>query len=374
MAQTNLDTALKAFDRQFDTSYEDIANQTRGAFLHAFPLKSLKNLTLDEYVIGKGMPSFCAYVEARTKPWANILGATSFKFGVYFGRTKSDPTKKYRFVQKFGANTNQAFAAVKRALLDLVDAGRSLRFDDVDANLLSQMFKAKILSLYFPDKFMNVCSRDHIEALALELGIPENVFVSEQQHLLLEAKLRNPITKNWSNPKEMTFLYNTFIRTPSQRMHLKKSRQRKHSKIDVEEMLENWKKIGEKSEKYAMQWETERLLGLGYLHPRIEDRRETPACGYDFLSNTTPDQTRFIEVKSAGRNRVDGGFRFFLSQTQYKVSQLQDTFGSYYFYLVFYDDYGSPYELEAWKASDLYDISDLGPNGYVVTFDREKTE
>ena len=53
-----------------------------------------------------------------TKAWANIQGATSFKFGIYFGRTKSDPKRKYRFTEKFGSTEAQAFAAVKSALLD----------------------------------------------------------------------------------------------------------------------------------------------------------------------------------------------------------------------------------------------------------------
>jgi hypothetical protein len=172
----------------------------------------------------------------------------------------------------------------------------------------------------------------------------------------------------------MTFLYNTYIRKPNERMHLKTTRRKKHAKIDVEEMLENRKKIGELSEKYALQWERERLLGLGYSQPRIEDWRDRPSCGYDFLSNSEPIEKRFIEVKSAGKNRADGGFRFFLSETQHNISQLLEFRSSYYFYLVFYDDHGSPRELEAWKASDLYDISDIGSNGYVVTFDREETE
>ncbi|MGB6657947.1 MAG: hypothetical protein WBE90_02330, partial [Xanthobacteraceae bacterium] len=143
---------------------------SRGAFLRAFPISRLAHLTLDDYVIGKGTPTFCAYVEAKTKPWANILGATATKFGIYFGKTKSDATMRYRFVKRFKTK-EQAFATVKTNLLELIDAGRSLRFSDVDENPLSQMFKAKILSLYFPDKYLNVCSKDHIRDLASEFGI-----------------------------------------------------------------------------------------------------------------------------------------------------------------------------------------------------------
>lgn len=369
------DAQLRKFDEDFDSSFEDVAAQSRGAFLRAFPIARLERLTLDDYVIGKGTPTFCAYVEAKTKQWANILGATAIKFGVYFGKTKSDATMRYRFLKRFKTKED-AFTTVKTNLLELIEAGRSQRFPDVDDNPLSQMFKAKILSLYFPDKYLNVCSKDHIQALASEFGISDNAFVSEQQHLLLEAKLHNGITRDWSNPKFMTFLYNTYIRGPGDGMHLKKFRKKKYPKIDVDEMLEDRRKIGEMSEAFALKWEKERLFGAGRknLIKLIEDCRDTPACGYDFLSHTEPDQERFIEVKSAGRNRAGAGYRFFLSETQHEISLRADVEDRYYFYLVFYDKDGNPSDLKAWKAAELYAISELGPNGYVVAFDWEDTE
>src|ERR1700722_16455328 len=154
---------LDEFNDQYDTTAEDHATQTRGDFLVAFPLQRLPALTMDEYVIGTGQPTFCTYVEVKTVSWANIKGATASKFGVYFGKTKRDPTKRYRPSAKFGDDPNLAFVAVKAALVNLIEAGRSRRYGDVDANKLSQMFKAKILSLYFPDIYLNVCSAEHIQ-------------------------------------------------------------------------------------------------------------------------------------------------------------------------------------------------------------------
>lgn len=212
MSLANFNTELHTFAQNFDTAYEDKAVSTRGQFLRSYPLSQLKNITLDEYVIGKGTASFCACVEAKTKAWANMQGATAKKFGIYFGKTKSDPTMQYRFTQKFGKTKNEAFDGVKEALLNLVKAGESKSFSEIDENPLSQMFKAKILSLYFPKLYLNICSSEHLEQIALETGISEQQFVSEYQHLLVEKKLANKITKDWSNPKFMSFLYAKFIR------------------------------------------------------------------------------------------------------------------------------------------------------------------
>jgi len=210
---------LNAFDAAYDTSREDLALQTRGAFLRAFPQNRLRDLTIDTYGIGLRSPTFCDYVEVKTRSWAIIQGATAFKFGIYFGRTKSDPKQTYRFTDKFGTNKEEAFAAIKSALFDLVREGSKAdtHFSAIDDNPLSQMFKAKILSLYFPDRFLNVCSAEHLELLGSELGLPDNLLLSEYQNRLLEAKLDNSTTRAWSNPKFMHF-----CTTPTFRNHGKR--------------------------------------------------------------------------------------------------------------------------------------------------------
>lgn len=367
MDSYKLNIELRKFDRTFDTALEDQAIQSRGAFIRAFPIKGLRNLTLNEYVIGKGTPTFCAHVEAKTRAWANIFGATSFKFGIYFGRTESDSKRCYRFT-KIGTSKSNAFRNVKAALLNLIDAGRSMRFSEIDENLLSQMFKAKILSLYFPDLYLNVCSRDNIEFLAETFGVSDETFVSEKQHLLIAAKHANPISRRWSNPKFMRFLFDEFIREETS---AETPKIRKHRTIDIEAMLENRKKIGEMSEKYALNWEKERLLGLGRndLIDQIQDRRKAPSYGYDFLSFNSSNTERYIEVKTASKDRAEGGFRFFLSTTEDKISISPECRNNYYFYLVYYDDDGNPSHVRPEKAKDFYKNCDFSPNGYVVNFD-----
>lgn len=203
---------LNAFNAAYDTSLEDLALQTRGEFLREFPKNRLRDLTIEKYVIGHHSPTFYYYVEDKTRSWAVISGATAFKFGIYFGRTKSDRQKKYRFSNKFGANEEEAFAAVKAALLDLVREGSAAEsdFSAIDDNPLSQMFKAKILSLYFQERFLNVCSSEHLELLASKLGLPDDLGSSEYQNQLLKVKRHNATTRAWSNPKFMRFLYHTY--------------------------------------------------------------------------------------------------------------------------------------------------------------------
>lgn len=372
----NLDEELEIFTKKFDTSYEDRAATVRAHFLSAYPLSNLKNILIDDYVIGKRNSSFCTYVEAKTKDWANIQGATAIKFGIYFGKTKSDIKQKYRFSKKFGETKNESFRHVKLSLLNLIQSGKSKKFREIDENPLSQMFKAKILSLYFPDIYLNICSSEHIEKIALNLGVEKSRFISEYQHLLLEKKLENKITKDWSNPKFMSFLYAKFIYNDLQSplpSTIKKPRSKSAQKIDFESILLNRDAIGKASEEFAMEWERNRLIGLGYnrLVEKIKDYRDFPSYGYDYLSFSSSEQKRCIEVKSVGKDRNKNSFRFYLSENELTVSKSKEDGADYYFYLVFYGKDGKPNNLIAKRAKDLYKSSEISPCAYVVRFEIE---
>lgn len=366
---------LNTFAQHFNTEYEDKAVTTRGQFLSAYPLYNLKNITLEEYVIGKGTASFCACVEAKTKAWANMQGATANKFGIYFGKTKSDPKMQYRFTKKFGNTKTEAFDSVKAALISLIKAGESKNFGEIDGNPLSQMFKAKILSLYFPELYLNICSSEHLKRIALEMGIPEQKFISAYQHLLLEKKIANKITKDWSNPKFMSFLYANFIRgdlnNPS--VKVRKPGQKFRRRINFEDIAANRDAIGKASEEFAINWERNRLIGLGYqeLVANIEDRRDIPSYGYDYLSFSAPGQKRFIEVKSIGQDHKEKCLRFYLSENEYSVSMSDESSADYYFYLVIYDKEGKPCDLLVRHAKEFYSSSEISPCAYVVRFNLE---
>ena len=373
---SNLNYELDEFAKTFDTAYEDKALSARGQFLYSYPLKQLKDITLDEYVIGRGTASFCACVEAKTKAWANMQGATAYKFGIYFGKTKSDPITKYRFTKKFGETKSEVFNKVKEALLNLIQAGKSKDFRRIDENPLSQMFKAKILSLYFPETYLNICSSEHLKKISLGIGIQKQQFVSEYQHLLVEKKLTNKITKDWSNPKFMLFLYAKFIRGNLNTKNLftiekplKKSRRR----VNFEDITANRNMIGELSEEFAIEWERNRLIGLGYeeLTEKIEDRRDKPSYGYDYLSFNSPGHERYIEVKSAGRDKKEKCFRIYLSENERSVSNSNECSKDYYFYLVLYGKNGKPFDILVRNAKEFYTSSEIFPCAYVVRFELE---
>ena len=367
-------TAIRAFDQKYDSTQEDIAAHSRGEFLQAFPISRLSRMSVDDYVIGHQSPTFCTHVEVKTRSWANIQGATANKFGIYFGKTKDDPNKKYRFTAKFGTTSEEAFDAAKKALIALIQLGRApdLNFQAIDESPLSQMFKAKILSLYFPEKFLNVCSADHLRLLASELGYGEDRPVSEYQHLLLRTKLQDTTTRNWSNPKFMAFLYAVYVYSDDTGVPQKVQipRKKTHRKVNFEDIQAQRDAIGKSAEDFALQWEKQRLEGaeLTSLISKIEDRRDRPGYGYDFLSHTTIKVPRFIEVKSVRKLPNGEGFRFFLSENEHVVSKSDLHRDKYFFYLVLFDGASNPVDLIPVRVKDMYQNCEMQPASYVVRF------
>ncbi len=86
----------------------------RKRFIADYPIMGILTLMLDDYVIGKGADnrSFCYRIEREMDALGRILGATAFKFGVYYGKTKSDASERYRFASHWGSSLKEAFASV----------------------------------------------------------------------------------------------------------------------------------------------------------------------------------------------------------------------------------------------------------------------
>ncbi|MFZ3001621.1 MAG: DUF3883 domain-containing protein [Undibacterium umbellatum] len=366
--------ALKAFDLAYDIGHQANAEQVRGLFLNTFPLETLDQLRLKQYVIGTQRPTFCAFVEVKTRAWASIQGATALKFGIYYGRTKKDPQLRYRYQSKLGLNEQQAYRTVKQYLLQLVALGRAktLQFEAIDAIPLSQMFKAKILSLYFPNRFLNVCSGDHLQLLAKLFDLPDGLPLSEYQHQLLQLKATDPICSHWKNPKYMAFIYHTYINpgqpTPTR---IRKPRKKPSRPTNFEEVQAERNRIGKLAEDFALAYEQERLKGddLAHLVGRIKDRTKYAGDGFDFLSFSTPTQPRYIEVKAVPHERGNKNSRFFLSENELEVSRTSGKKGYYYFYLVRFDGKGHPAECIVEEAENLLRHSVITPAVYRVTFE-----
>lgn len=354
--------------------------QLRTSFVKYFNRNRVRTMHVDDYVAGVDLPekgfNFCYALERQLDGLGRIIGATAFKFGVYFGRTRSDENYEYRFTQKFGSTYQEAFEGVRESILQLLDAGKNENIDAIAGNILSPMFKGKILCTYFPDRYLNVFSPDHLNYFLTQLDLDtEKLIFGDavyKREALIEFKNHDSVMKNWSVDLFSNFLYTEYPSRPP-----KKGQERDENsdplfeyrtpdfpanpqpsfielnilppnpagtttntksgpgrgKPDYEKESRKLRKLGDRGEKIVMDLENKRLVDGGRkdLAKKIDRvSLKSDSFGYDILSFEIDGTKRFIEVK-ATRAKI-GSANFFFTVNELQTAKESD---NYYIYMVF---------------------------------------
>lgn len=304
----------------------------RSKFVSDYPVSRISKLSLDEYVIGRGSSnkSFCYRLERELDTLGRILGATAFKFGIYYGHTKSDPKDEYRFAQRWGSDVKSAFTAVKSAIVSVMAAAASQDWDAVRNNRLSPMLKGKLLTIYHPGRFAAVFSAEHLEHFVAELDLPGDCdSPPAMQRALMDYRNQWPALRNEHFGLYMRFLYDLFgypskptvgASSPVTPVLAKAiagavfissmppapaaASVRGSGKADPARSpaaQRQFKRIGDRGEMIVLALEKARLLAAGkpHLASRIDHVADhNDSAGYDILSFDVDGSERPIEVKS----------------------------------------------------------------------------
>jgi hypothetical protein len=377
----------------------------RDAFVKDYPLERIEKLTLEEYVIGnQSKESFCYRIEKELNDWGNIHGSTSTKFGVYFGKYGDDTKKAYRIGKgAFGTTLDEAFERVKLEIQELLLYRQGDNYDKLKANLISPMFKGKILSLYFPDEFLNIYSQKHLNHFinGLKLNSTSRAELDKQK-LLMDFKNSDQVMKKWSTHEFGRFLYMVF-KTPNNDVNNKdiskglrslntkefppiesvkpqtietqldtippskknKNKSRK-GKLDYEKKNEDTKKIGDRGEQIVLKYEIEqlRVQKKNKLAKKVEMvSLMDDMAGYDILSYFPDGRKKLIEVKATVRSI--GYSSFYISANEYKISMEKN---NYYIYFV-YDAHTKAPKISIFDTSSFWKEENVRvePNSFKVT-------
>jgi hypothetical protein len=374
MNNNNLRAAQLYFEKQIPvvTNSRKELHSLRKSFVDYYSVSRIKSMSIERYALGnprseKGF-DFCYTLERQLDGLGRILGAQSSKFGVYYGKTKSDPILKYRFTKRFGNTYQEAFGNIKKAIIQLIEMGVSQDIEGIIANPISPMFKGKILSTYFPERYLNIFSDEHLEYYLTQLNIDTRKLIYSDPFLKREAltyfKNHDDVMKHWSLDLFAYFLYSIYPGSPpkedqpSTSDHLKEFRgpsfpvdptpvfidleiadtvkdesKSKHGSAkrnpDYDKENKANKILGDRGEHLVLQMEKDRLKHLPKLAKKIKPA-DFDYQGYDILSYEEDGTPRYIEVK-ATRSKT-GQANFFLSSNELeKSSELQN----YWIYIVF---------------------------------------
>jgi len=356
--------------RDFQVEYKELRSLVN-KFTKDYSIETIQSLTLDEYVVGKGDQTFCNRIENELNDWGNIHGATASKFGVYYGKRGADQDKEYRIGKKaFGSNIDIAFENIKSSIVELIENEEN--YELLKKNLISPMFKGKILSLYHPTKFLNIYSANHLNYFINILGLVNNSSSEiEKQRALLEFKNNDSVMQSWTIFEFTKFLYHSFgkpnsevkeddmpkdllsviytdfppiekvkfdfvdlktskLPTPNTPQKIKGIR-----KTDYVAQSKRNRRIGDRGEQIVVLAERQYLTknGRADLAEKVDQISiRDDSIGYDIRSYYINGEDKFIEVKST-TNPV-GATNIFISANEVKKAKEIENFFFYIVYLV----------------------------------------
>lgn len=210
MIDENLKTAILEFSNnklnKVNQEYKKIGIE-RQKFVSKFPVESILNIQIYDYVVGKGnKQSFCYFIETRLKELGSIKGGSTAdkKFGIYYSKSK----ETYINVKKFADDYLTAFDNIKYEIYNLLLNFKKGNIDAISKSKLSPMFRGKIITSYFPEKSINIFSEEYIDFFLnkLEINYDSSTSIDYKKIKLIDFK-NNNCPKDWNNYAFYRFLY-----------------------------------------------------------------------------------------------------------------------------------------------------------------------
>jgi CRISPR/Cas system CMR-associated protein Cmr5 small subunit len=227
-----LEELIEAFNNNkslFDPDYITLEerDKLRSSFVSDFLIDKIPGMKLDDYVEGKPDPqsnkvnktTFCYRLERELSVLSGIGGIPNQKFGIYFNQKKQE----YDYNKKKYESPETAFQAIRSEIYTILEAGKHFKEDsnwdklseilERDSNIY-KIVKSKILSIYYPEDFIQIHSVDKLHVILEAFGkatndIQDKLFLMQAR--LLTVKNEHPIMKEWHNEEFSHFVWNAII-------------------------------------------------------------------------------------------------------------------------------------------------------------------
>lgn len=243
MSMENLLASAKSFEKS--QAEIDATEKGRLEFIGKFPKEKLSEMTLEEYAQGTNSESFCYWLEFKNITFG-VGGGNAAKFGIF-------KAKDGRYYMSVGVNKqplkqNEAekhFSKIKDSINKALKLVEEDKFQELNSLEISfwNMILVKILSIYFPEKFLPIGASKVLIRLATEIKlssfkiVPENL-VLINYHCNMELRKQTELS-GWGYEKLGTFVWARFGETLSRNYYVLGSKYGENSNVDVfPQMLE----------------------------------------------------------------------------------------------------------------------------------------
>lgn len=204
-----LKNLVEKFDKTYESTYKTDDEELRLEFIKQFPIESLENLKLERYALGKQPNNMCWWLEFHTVPLGSIKGGNAKKFKIYY----SSKDGKWIYPNHF-SNVEEAWIELRKSIFNFINNFRVGKYELLDDNSMissMNMFKTKLLYMYFPEKLLPVYSLDHIKKLLKYFGYKDdairdlNIVKANMELKKIQSNIDE--FKNWDGLKFMRFIY-----------------------------------------------------------------------------------------------------------------------------------------------------------------------
>ena len=346
--------------------------KARKDFVRKFSLAKIASMKIDDYVIGRqSKTSFCYELERKLDQLGRITGQPSSKFGIWYSPQIDD----YKYEPRFGDNYKEAYKIIKSSIIELLEAGKHHDYNSIMANPLNALIKGKILSVYYPNDYLSIFSREHLDYYLRSLDLDTADLMKQdvlyKRDALLAFKNSDKDMKKWSIDMFSVFLYTQYPKLPAKpedvavkskdeelvfptvksediqfvNLQLVNGKPTTTSKThpttpspDYEKEARKYKKLGDRGESIVYKAEIKRLMEE--LSIKSEEKakklinwvsRESDAFGYDIQSVNKDKTPRYIEVKAT--QRKVGDMDFYYTENEYETAKKYGK--DYYIYVVY---------------------------------------
>jgi hypothetical protein len=172
-------------------------HKTLEAFLSAWTVQRVENMTVEEYADLGNHDSFCYWLEYGSKYLGAVGGIALHKFELWKPKDEKD-LKDTRFTTdgqfvwntKKGKTRHEAFAEIKRLIVEIISQAQNQHWEAIDAIAFHAIGKWKIAFLYSDKKLLPIYSKRALLPIAKGLGkeFPYPTPVSELQKFILTFK------------------------------------------------------------------------------------------------------------------------------------------------------------------------------------------
>lgn len=333
--------------------------EARQYFVNKYTLHTIMNMSLDNFVIGRadidneGRDSFCYLLERSMQNLGQMRGSFVSKFGVWYSKDDNE----YKFTKKYGDNLTDAFEKLKQEICFLLVSANNNNYEDISKCEIANIFKGKILSTYYPEKYLCIFDEEDVNKFLNILDIKYDILeintLEKKKMLLQKFKETNKLLKDYSDYYFVCFLYKTFKNELKikntvtgeidynniefvdfdylKRHETSRKNSYRSRETDYERINRNKKDVGNRGETAILQSEKNKLksLGLNDLAEQVSIC-DNDAEGYDIISFDEHGNEIHIEVKTNSNNKTYLDFYITANELEHLMKD-----DKYYIYYLF---------------------------------------